>query len=302
MAILPHAKTIEDLRAASRAQLRTLADALDDWPGRPFSSHRSASLLYHALEFLADLGVKETDPDFTNLPAVLDKVRSFADPDGPLCIHMAIPKAYGGTGEPAGAWALCDAPILVYCAAAMGRADDPRVRKAVDFLRGLVRDNGWPCVVSKQLGNWRGPGRKDDPCPYATLAMLKALSAFDDLRGSPEAETGARCLLDLWETSRERHPYMFFMGTDFRKLKLPFVWYDLLHVAEVLSRIPTACSDPRFADMLRLIRSKAGPDGRYTPETVWTAWKDWDFGQKKEPSAWMDALVDRIFVRAESTE
>ena len=50
--------------------------------------------------------------------------------------------------------------------------------------------------------------------------------------------------------------------------------------------------------MVRLILSKAGPDGRFTPEAVWTAWKDWDFGQKKAPSAWMDALVARLVARA----
>ena len=31
---------------------------------------------------------------------------------------------------------------------------------------------------------------------------------------------------------------MFFMGTDFRKLKVPLVWYDLLHVLDVLSSFP----------------------------------------------------------------
>ena len=43
-----------------------------------------------------------------------------------------------------------------------------------------------------------------------------------------------------------------------------------------------------------VLLAKAGADGRYTPESVWTAWKDWEFGQKKEPSPWLTLLVDRI--------
>jgi hypothetical protein len=84
---------------------------------------------------------------------------------------------------------------------------------------------------------------------------------------------------------------MFFMGTDFSKLKAPLVWYDLLHVAGVLSRFPWVHGDPRFQSMLDAIRAKAGPDARFTPESVWTAWKDWDFGQKEVPSPWLTLLA-----------
>jgi N-acetyl-anhydromuramyl-L-alanine amidase AmpD len=39
---------------------------------------------------------------------------------------------------------------------------------------------------------------------------------------------------------------MFFMGTDFRKLKAPFIWYDILHATEVLSWYTYARSDSRM--------------------------------------------------------
>jgi hypothetical protein len=96
-----------------------------------------------------------------------------------------------------------------------------QVQKATKYLFSLVHENGWRCVVSKELGKFRGPGKKEDPCPYATLAMLKMLSQFVEWRQSKEAHAGAECLLDLWQRSLELHPYMFYMGTDFRKLKAP---------------------------------------------------------------------------------
>jgi len=164
----------------------------------------------------------------------------------------------------------------------------------------LLRDNGWPCAVSKELGKFRGPGRKDDPCPFANLAMLKALSEMEEWRGSPASHVGSDTLLSLWEESRKRHPYMFFMGTDFRKLKVPFVWYDLLHVLEVLTRFAWLSPDPRLLDMLGLLKSKADGQGRYALESVWTAWKGWEFGQKKEPSRWLTLLAWRIIRRVET--
>jgi hypothetical protein len=180
-----------------------------------------------------------------------------------------------------------------------GLGREPAVRSAVEHLTGLVRDNGWPCVVSKELGGFRGPGRKDDPCPFANLAMLKLLSAVDDLRDCAAARAGAEALLTLWSESLSRHPYMFFMGTDFRKLKAPFVWYDLLHVLDVLSRFPWLGEDARLLDMLGVLRGKADTEGRFTAESVWTAWKDWEFGQKKAPSRWVTLLAWRIIARVE---
>ena len=74
---------------------------------------------------------------------------------------------------------------------------------------------------------------------------------------------------------------MFFMGADFRKLKAPMFWYDILHVLDVLSRFPWVRNDPRFKQMLEVVESKVDSDGQYVPESIFTDWKDWDFGQKK---------------------
>jgi hypothetical protein len=101
-------------------------------------------------------------------------------------------------------------------------------------------------------------------------------------------------LLSLWDESKEKHPYIFFMGTDFRKLKAPLFWYDILHVLDVLSRFEWARKDKRFGQMLKIVESKADGDGRYTPESVWTAW---DFSQKKIPSQGLTLFVQRILKR-----
>jgi len=110
---------------------------------------------------------------------------------------------------------------------------------------------------------------------------------------------GAETLLTLWSESTTRHPYMFYMGTDFRRLKVPFAWYDLMHVLEVLSRFSWLRSDSRLLDMVANLQGKADEQGRFTLESTWTAWKDWEFGQKKEPSRWLTLLAWRAIRRVE---
>jgi hypothetical protein len=104
-------------------------------------------------------------------------------------------------------------------------------------------------------------------------------------------------LLCLWENSLERHPYMFYMGTDFRKLKAPAMWYDLVSVVDVLSNFEVAKADARFIEMLNLIKSKQDENGLFTPEAVFQKFKGWDFGQKKNPSPYLTYLCYRIFDR-----
>lgn len=210
---------------------------------------------------------------------------------------MNISKHYGGTGETQWAWALCDAPTIIYSLAKFGLDKHAQIQKAVKHLANLVEDNGWPCSVSKELGKFRGPGRKSDPCPYATLVMLKMLAQFEKYKNSKQTHFGVASLLNLWNKSQELHPYIFYMGTDFRKIKAPFIWYDILHVLDVLSQFSWVKNESAIKEMVEVVKSKAGLEGKYTPESVWRAWKDWDFGQKKKPSKWLTFLVLRTLRR-----
>jgi hypothetical protein len=278
-------------------RVQALLAELSAWPGTVISSHKSAGQPFHKLTFCADLGLKVTDPGVDKIVAHILEHQSA---EGPFQLPTNIPAHFGGTGQDQWAWALCDAPLIVYALVEFGLHGEPAVRAAVDHLAGLVRDNGWPCAVSQELGRFRGPGRKEDPCPFANLAMLKALSVVDELRGSQACHIGAETLLTLWHESTTRHPYIFYMGTDFRKLKVPFVWYDLVHVLDVLSRFPWLREDSRLLDMLAILRDKADAQGRFALESVWTAWKGWEFGQKKEPSRWLTLMAWRIIGRVEA--
>ena len=276
-------------------RINTLVDELASWPGPVLSSHKSARQHFHKLALLADFGIGIDHP---GIRAVVDRVLEHLDDHGIPLLPMNIGAAHGGTGDETRAWALCDAPTILYALVSAG-CRDGTVDGAASYLAGLRRGPAWGCEVSAALGSWRGPGKKSDPCPYATLVMVKLLLALDANRFADGIAVGASELLRLWKNSRTEHPYIFYMGTDFRKLKLPFIWYDIMHVVDVLSRVPAVRQDPAFIEMAGLVLSRRRADGGFAPESVYQEFKDWDFGQKKAPSDWLGLRIELIRSRLE---
>jgi hypothetical protein len=257
-------------------------------------NHKNPDLPIHKLIFLLDIGLGTEVPE---IQAAVDKILENKDDNGVYKSLTNIPKHFGGSGEDSFGWCLCDAPLLLYALLKAGCEYESRIKQGVDHLVGFYGDCGFPCTVSPEFGKFRGPGRKGDICPYASLIMLKLLSAIPEYRDSEVAENAAGAVLSLWENSMERHPYMFYMGTDFRKLKAPAMWYDLVSVVDVLSRFDSVREDARFIEMVELIKAKQDDNGLFTPEAVYQKFKGWDFGQKKTPSPYLTYLCYRIFDR-----
>ena len=105
---------------------------------------------------------------------------------------------------------------------------------------------------------------------------------------------GAEILLWHWEHQAERKLYLFGIGTDYRKLKYPFVWYNVLHVCDVLSQFSFIRTDPRLIEMVEAITVQGDAMGRYTAASMYRAWKEWSFADRKQPSPWLTFLVSRI--------
>jgi len=262
--------------------------------GAPVKSHKDPGLSIHKLLFLLDLGL---GTDIPEIESAVIQIMNHKDQYGVYQSIANIPPHFGGKGEDVFGWCMCDAPLLLL-ALIRAKVDYRRhIQPGVEHLLNLRRLNGFPCAVSDEHGSLRGPGRKDDCCPYATLIMLKVLSETDGYQHSTAAEDMIETLLSLWEHSFDKHPYLFYMGTDFRKLKAPAIWYDIVSVADCLSHFPIARSDTRFQEMIRLIKSKQDADGLFTPESVYQKCKGWDFGQKTGPSPYLTYLCVRLFER-----
>ena len=278
----------------SHPELRDLMARASHWGKQALKRHNDAAHPIYALSTLADFGLRAEDPGMDDLiSGVLARQAS----EGPFQSLVSIPKAFGGSGDDTWAWMACDSPTLLYALLAFGLGDDERVQRAVQHLAGAVQDNGWRCLAAPELGRFRGPGRRDDPCPIANVYALKALALAPAYADGAAARAGAEMLLQHWARRKEWKPFLFGAGTDYRKLKYPYVWYDLLHVLEVLSRCHWLHGDSRFQEMVDTLRAQADGDGRYRAGSMYLAWKGWSFADKKAPSPWLTLLAWRILGR-----
>jgi hypothetical protein len=283
-------------------QVQSMMAETVTWGDRALKRHNDAGHPIYKFSTLADFGVRAGDP---GMQAGLEVVLAHQSPEGAFQSVVNIPRAFGGSDQDTWTWILCDAPTLLYALLAMGLGDDPRVQRALAHLVGLVEENGWRCMAAPELGKFKGPGRRSDPCPIVNVYALKALALVPELRDSPATHAGAEMLLGHWGRQSERKLYLFGIGSDFRKLKYPFVWYDILHVVDVLSRFPFVHSDPRFKEMLETLTDRADQacpersrrEGRYTASSMYKAWQGWSFADKKHPSPWLTFLALRVLKR-----
>ncbi len=278
----------------SDGQVQSLISDVSHWESELLKRHNDAVHPLHKLVFLADIGVNMHDE---GIPEILSTIMSHRSSESLYQVLSNYPIVFGGSGKDEWLWCLCDAPSTLYALSKMGFKDDLQIRLAVDYLTEFGRSNGWPCKADRQLLKFKGPGKSSDPCPYANLLMLKLLALRGEEEDWQKIQPALETALHLWESSRDQRPYLFKMGNDFRKLKVPFVWYDILHFAEVISLYPQYHQDRRFQEILGIIEDKQDSSGRFSSESIWSKWAGWEFCQKREPSRWLTFCVLRILKR-----
>lgn len=263
------------------------------WPWMAMKNHKQAKHPLHLLAFLADIGLKSSDD--LRLQRLMDTLLDYANGDFMFQLPVELPAVFGGPGKEERGWMLCDAPLILDSMIRMEGADPDLLHRYAEKLLDYAQPQGFRCAC--YLPGVQGPGKKKDPCPYATLLCLRALSHYRDFSSHDGARQGLECLLYHWETQLEAKLRFFGIGTDFRKIKYPMIWYDLLHVVDVLSRYPAIHHDTRFQEMTSLLFSKVSRDGTATAESVWMVFKGFDFAQKREPSPTLAACLERIRLR-----
>jgi hypothetical protein len=286
-------REVEAARAEMVAHplVKGLMDDAATWPGFALKRHNDAKHPLYGLSALADFGLRAGD---AGMAPAIEAVLAHQSAEGAFQTKLRLYRRFGGLDGERWTWMACDAPTLLYALLSFGLEEDERVQRAVRHLADLAEEDGWRCRASEELGTFKGPGKREDPCPMANVYALKALSLAAGLVNSPATRAGAEMLLWHWGPDCQRKLFLFGIGTFFRRLKYPFVWYDILHVVDVLSRFPFVHDDPRFQEMVETITEQADDQGRYTAASMYRAWKGWSFADKKSPSPWLTFLVLRI--------
>jgi hypothetical protein len=126
-------------------KLNIILKELEDWPKEVLTSHKSASHLIHKLVFVADMDFDHKNERVKN---IINKILKYKSKEGLYQVKMNIPKHFEGTGENQYAWALCDAPLIMYSLFKFKVDYDIYLKNGVAFLFSIAKDFGWPCRCS----------------------------------------------------------------------------------------------------------------------------------------------------------
>jgi len=191
----------------------------------------------------------------------------------------------------------CHSSIIIESLAKLGLLQDTRLGEAYEWLIKRQRvDGGFWCKDTGQIG---GSREKEPSCALATMCVLRALARNPKLQNSETARKGAGFLLSCWQ-NRGKMKYAGHdsqIGTDWGKLKYPFVDYKILGFLDALSQFEHAKKGLRKSGMLTALLAKQDNNGRFVPESIVKFWSGFDFGQKEKPSRWITFLASRIIER-----
>ena len=255
--------------------------------------HNDAGHPLNMLLFLVDNGITKAD----GLTGVYDQMMNNTI-DNAFSVVLNINERYGGSGQPLNSWISCDLPLTTYISIKLNHNKiEAAHKKAIEKVTGLMEDDKWKCKSCDNLGNFRGPGKKNDECPITTLNVLKLLTLTPSDEFVYEKEAAVKILLNLWNDRKIRKPFLFGMGTDFLKLKYPLIWYDILNLMSVLSQFPEALKTKEYKQLFTELKKNTDENG-FIPQSVYRFWKNFDFGQKKTTSTYIEKVYREIESRS----
>jgi hypothetical protein len=203
------------------------------------------------VNLLADMGVTAGDDE--RVDALLDGLLARQQASG----RFESVERLGRMTRPEWGSMRCETNVITDLLLRFGRGGDERVQRAV---KRLVRDSSvtpqgraWQCVPDLDTRS-RGIGR-GDLCPQVTLEGLRALSHLPASEQPNWIEEAVRTPLEVWRRRVKERPYAFGHGYQFKSVKWPNFWYDVLWLLETLGRFPRVWRGSRAC------RGRAGARG-----------------------------------------
>lgn len=186
----------------------------------------------------------------------------------------------------------CDSPLISYALLLTGFQDD-RLKKSIELIKNYwVTKQGWFCHFFFVEGIFK---KHKIGCPMAGLMALRVFSGIPQLIESDYARNAFAPL--KFHKDSGKSLYYFGRSKKFWTLKYPFVWYNGLYLADVLTRFDFLRKEPLVRELVAWIEASQDENGRFWPTSMFMAYKGWDFADKKEPSPWITFLCCRILKR-----
>jgi hypothetical protein len=183
---------------------------------------------------------------------------------------------------------------MVWSLIRLGRGDDPRVKRGVDWITTFARlDDGDGPVLKGWPYEKREPCWGRHTCHSGAAKILKALAAIPEEERSPEIrrtiDAGAEYFLKHHIYKRS-HDFSRAVKPKWTKLGFPTMWDgDALEVFGILAGL--GCRDPRMREAAKLILSKQDERGRWALENTYNGHFQVNIERKGKPSKWVTLLA-----------
>jgi hypothetical protein len=166
----------------------------------------------------------------------------------------------------------------------LGYADDPRVRKALDWLVKVQnQDGGWLCPY------WKAHIRDKHSCFMGTITPLDAFSEvpLEDRTAEMKAtiQHSVEFLLMHRLFKADHHDFRV-INESWLKFGFPSFFYDILRGLQVVTRLGYA-KDERINDALELLLKKQNSEGKWILESTPSGRMQTDLEKKGKPSKWV---------------
>lgn len=245
------------------------------WGKRDYYLPRTSRGTFWVLSVLGDLGLTAENE---HIRRACDFMFTHQHENGAFCRRRRVSGQGTVWQEHAGP---CTHARIVRFLIQFGFANDPRVRKAIDWLLPIQRDDGmWFC---------RDTGRRG--CLRATIDVLR-LAALDPQTAAQPGITRAATAVGelLMEPRMSRYHVGDAWGT-WECLKYPYFGFSVISALDALARLGYTPEVPKIAAAVEYLLSRQLPDGTWPLDEGWPR-SPIDFGQPDAPNKWLtlDAL------------
>jgi hypothetical protein len=270
-----------------------LANETKDWLTVSASRNSDPKISYFKLKALAEFGLKFSDLE---LQETVDKasehmIENMFGVRGQTPDRPKKGEKYEKPDLTADVWHIspCNSPLITTALMELGVKNE-LVEKSIEELKNRWTDKeGWFChffFVNSQFKKLR------IGCPIAGLQALEIFSKVPELKESAYSKFAFEPI--KFHKDYGKTLYYFGRSKKFWTFKYPFVWYNALYLADVLTRFDFLKKEPVVKELIDWIIDSQESDGKFKPTSIFMNYKGWDFANKKEASPWITFLCCRI--------
>ncbi len=245
------------------------------WVKQDYYLPRTSRGTFWVLSVLGDLGLTAEDE---HVRRACDFMFTHQHENGAFCRRRRISgqgMVWQEDAEP------CTHARIVRFLLQFGYAKDPRVRRAIDWLLPIQRDDGmYSCRGDKGRG-----------CLRATLDILRIAALDPQTAAQPGIPQAAAAVCDLLMEPRMSRYHVGDKWGTWEGLKYPYFGFSVISALDALARLGYTLENPKIAAAVEYLLSRQLSDGPWPMDEVWPD-PPIDFGQPGEPNKWLtlDAL------------